>query len=52
MLFSVEKIFCSKSSDLILESKFQDGTTFNLLAYKSKTSKFDRSSKIFGNVDN
>jgi len=52
MLSSVENTFCSRSSNFILEFMFHDGHIFNLLAYKSKVSRFIRSSIIFGNVDN
>jgi len=52
MLVSVENRFCSRSSNFILDFKFQDGHIANLLAYKSNISKFNRSSIISGNVDN
>lgn len=52
MLSSVENRFCSRSSNFILEFMFHDGHISNLLAYKSKISKFNRSSRIVGNVDN
>jgi len=52
VLVLVENTFCSRSSNFILEFKFQDGHIANLLAYKSKISRFNRSSIISGNVDN